>query len=64
VFFAQGRDDIKVAIEMKYIKELSSHDSNYIQIMNIIARKCLSFMGLTQLGRGFFDPQASVRLYF
>lgn len=53
-------DDTTVVITLKFVQEINTFSNGFLQVMNTIARKCLRFMGLTQLGRGYFDPQSKV----
>jgi hypothetical protein len=57
-------DGMEVLVTLKLVGELTSISNNFMNVMNLIARKCLRLMGLTQLGRGYFDPQAKVILLF
>lgn len=45
---------------IKLIHDVSPGDYHYIQIFNIIIRKCFSLLQLQLVGRDFFDPEAKV----
>ena len=58
--FASKReeDNSVYQIKLKFIKELDGLDSQYLQIMNIILRRCQEYLGLTLLGRNYYDSRA------
>lgn len=39
-------------------------DYTYIQVFNILMRKCLGFLKLQLVGRNFFDAAAKVDIYY
>ncbi|CAK1545910.1 unnamed protein product [Leptosia nina] len=53
-------DGEKVRIMIKLICAVSPGDYHYIQIFNIIIRKCFYLLNLQLMGRDFFDPVAKV----
>ncbi|XP_063598919.1 piwi-like protein Siwi [Penaeus indicus] len=48
-------------IKIKFIKELSTMDSQGLQIMNIKLRQWLEHLGLQLIGRNHFNPKAAAR---
>ncbi|XP_065335975.1 piwi-like protein Siwi [Cloeon dipterum] len=63
VLFAQNSNKENVQILLKRTAQLDNTSSNYNQLLNIIANKCLQLMGLTRLGRNYYDPQARVLIH-
>ncbi|KAL0880899.1 hypothetical protein ABMA27_002071 [Loxostege sticticalis] len=53
-------DGQRMRILIKLVHDVSPGDYHYIQIFNIIIRKCFSLLDLQLVGRDFFDPQAKV----
>ncbi|XP_045512513.1 piwi-like protein Siwi [Pieris brassicae] len=60
-FYSERKSDgEKIRILIKLICAVSPGDYHYIQIFNIIIRKCFTMLNLQLIGRDFFDPQAKV----
>jgi hypothetical protein len=55
---------VKRQIIIKYVKQLQFGDFQYTQVLNIFARKMIQMLGLQQVGRNFYDPQAMVHIKF
>ena len=53
-------DPTPIHITVRHVGEVSQEDSHYLQVFNIIMRKCMRFLNLQLLGRDFFDPHAKV----
>lgn len=56
-----SKDDVSgefFKINLKFIKELSPYDCQYIQILNILLRRCQEHLGLQLMGRNFYNPNA------
>ncbi|KAK7065900.1 hypothetical protein SK128_024636, partial [Halocaridina rubra] len=54
-------DDTVYQVKIKFIKQLESLDSQYMQIMGIILRKCLDLLGLQLIGRNYYNPSAQAK---
>ncbi|XP_059490462.1 piwi-like protein Siwi [Neocloeon triangulifer] len=52
----------QITISVTAVKEVHNTSNNFNQLLNILARRCLSLMGLTRLGRDFYDPQAKIMI--
>lgn len=48
-------DDTKVAITIKFVGNLAKDDYHYLQLFNIIMRRCLEHLQLQLIGRDYFD---------
>lgn len=53
-------DATPIHITVRHVGDVSQEDYHYLQVFNIIMRKCMRFLNLQLLGRNFFDPQAKV----
>ncbi|XP_028164126.1 piwi-like protein Siwi [Ostrinia furnacalis] len=53
-------DGQRMRVLIKLVHDVSPGDYHYIQVFNIIIRKCFSLLDLQLVGRDFFDPQAKV----
>lgn len=42
-------------IKIRFIKELGHFDSQFIQILNILLRRCQDHLGLKLLGRNYYN---------
>lgn len=54
------KDGSKVFVTLKFVQEVDKLSNNYLQVLNIVARKSLKHLGLVQIGRGYFDEKARV----
>ncbi|KAK4314293.1 hypothetical protein Pmani_014444 [Petrolisthes manimaculis] len=54
-------DQAVYSIRLKFIKELSPLDSQFLQIMNIIMKRCLEYLGLQMIGRNYFNSKAEMK---
>lgn len=48
-------DDTKLTITIKFIGDLVKDDYHYLQLFNIIMRRCLEHLQLQLIGRDYFD---------
>ncbi|XP_041985328.1 piwi-like protein Siwi [Aricia agestis] len=58
--YSDRRDGERMRIMIKLTCAVSPGDYHYIQIFNIIIRKCFSLLQLQLMGRDFFDPVAKI----
>ncbi|KAL3288101.1 hypothetical protein HHI36_002551 [Cryptolaemus montrouzieri] len=56
------KDDVKVRITVKRVGELSWGDYHYLQVFNILIRKCLRLMELQLVGREYYDCNAQINI--
>ncbi|GBP01862.1 Piwi-like protein Siwi, partial [Eumeta japonica] len=56
-------DGARMRILIKLVGDVSPGDYHYIQIFNIIIRKCFYALNLQLVNRDFFDPQAKVDIH-
>lgn len=54
----EAGDNIRITIRM--VGDLAWGDRAYLQLFNLIIRKCLAFMKLELVGRDYFDPNLKV----
>ncbi|XP_022814819.1 piwi-like protein Siwi isoform X1 [Spodoptera litura] len=60
-FYSDRKSDKqKMVITVKLIGDVAPGDYHYIQIFNLILRKCFSAMRLQLMGRDYFDPTAKI----
>lgn len=55
-------DKAPVEISIKLVQELKFGNAVYLQIFNILVRRCLLHLDLHLVGRDYFDPRSSVSL--
>ena len=55
-------DQEKVELSVRLVAELAPTDVMYLQIYNIMVRKCLEFMELEELGRHFYDRHQAIKI--
>lgn len=48
-------------LQIKFIKEVDFLDSEYLQLMNILMRRCMEHLGLQHIGRSSYNPNAEIR---
>ncbi|XP_050672859.1 piwi-like protein Siwi [Leptidea sinapis] len=60
VYSERKNDGEQIRIIIKAICAVSPGDYHYIQIFNIIIRKCFNLMKLQLMNRDFFDPDAKI----
>ncbi|CAG9813111.1 unnamed protein product [Phaedon cochleariae] len=52
----------QVRITVRLVGDVAWGDHHYIQLFNIIIRKCLAFMQLQMVGRDYFDPNSKIAI--
>ena len=55
-------DNAPIRMTIRLIKEVHPDDEMYVQIMNIIMRRCLEMLDLVEIRRDFFDKVAAKRV--
>ncbi len=55
-------DQSQVELSIRLVAELAPTDVMYLQIYNIMIRKCLDGMGLEELGRHFYDYRQAIKI--
>jgi aubergine-like protein len=60
--FVQNDKEENVRITIRLVGDVAWGDRHYIQLFNIIIRKCLALMGLQQVGRNYYMPDNKVVL--
>lgn len=53
-------DDTHVKITIRLVGDMSRDDPHYIQVFNIIMRKCLEHLKLQLVGRNYYDAYSKV----
>lgn len=61
--FVQTANGENVRITIRLVGEVAWTDYHYIQLFNIIIRKCLTYMQFQLVGRNYYDPNARVSTY-
>lgn len=61
--FVQTATGENIRITIRLVGDVEWTDYHYIQLFNIIIRKCLMFMQFQLVGRNYFDPNAKVSIY-
>ncbi|KAK9512948.1 hypothetical protein O3M35_001250 [Rhynocoris fuscipes] len=62
LFSKRESDDEKIRITIKKAGDLVMGDHHYIQLFNILMRKCLCNLQLQMVGRNYFDASARVEV--
>ncbi|XP_018561760.1 piwi-like protein Siwi [Anoplophora glabripennis] len=60
--FVQTANGENVRITIRLVGDVAWTDNHYIQLFNIIIRKCLTYMQFQLVGRNYFDPNARISL--
>ncbi|XP_052739671.1 piwi-like protein Siwi [Bicyclus anynana] len=58
--YSDRNDGERMRIMIKLTCQVSPGDYHYLQVFNILIRKCFSLLNLTLMGRDFFDANAKV----
>ncbi|RZB39309.1 aubergine [Asbolus verrucosus] len=58
--FVQDENEENIRITIRLVGDLTWGDHHYIQLFNIIIRKCLALMGLKQVGRNYYMPDQKI----
>ena len=53
--------DVTFQLKVKFIKEVNFIDSEYLQLMNILMRRCMEHLNLQLLGRNYYNPNAAIK---
>ncbi|XP_072378370.1 piwi-like protein Siwi [Diabrotica undecimpunctata] len=61
--FVENEAGERIRIHIRMVSELAWGDFHYIQLFNILIRKCLSAMKLTLLQRDYYDPQSQINIH-
>lgn len=51
-----------ITVTIKLVGDVMYHDWHYLQVFNIIMRKCISALKLQMVSRNYFDPRAKVTI--
>ncbi|XP_066143660.1 piwi-like protein Siwi [Euwallacea fornicatus] len=51
-----------VTVQMRMVGEVNKGDYTYLQLFNIIIRKCFAYMKFQLLGRNYYDPKLKVEM--
>ncbi|XP_073981992.1 piwi-like protein Siwi isoform X3 [Rhodnius prolixus] len=62
LYSKRDSDEEKIRITVKKAGDLVMGDHHYIQLFNILMRKCLSNLQLQMVGRNYFDASARVEV--
>ncbi|XP_066986204.1 piwi-like protein Siwi isoform X2 [Macrobrachium rosenbergii] len=54
-------DGSPYTVKIRFIKEIPSSDTQFLQIFSILIRRCYEYLGLTQIGRHYFDSKAEIQ---
>ncbi|CAG9764078.1 unnamed protein product [Ceutorhynchus assimilis] len=52
-----------IKVEIRMVGEVNEGDYHYLQLFNIIIRKCFNYMNFQLLGRNYFDPNLKVAIH-
>ena len=59
--YRRQSDDTEIEITIREVAEVLPTDSHYTQFFGNLVRQCLGKLGLTELNRNYFDPNAEVK---
>lgn len=62
LFSQRESDGTQVKISLRRVSEVSLGDAQYLQLFNILTRRCLSLLDLQLIKRDYFDPKAKVNI--
>lgn len=51
-----------VNLTLRLVADLAPTDIMYLQVFNILVRKCLELMGLEEMGRHFYDHRKAIMI--
>ncbi|KAG5886057.1 hypothetical protein JTB14_009506 [Gonioctena quinquepunctata] len=60
--FVETESGERIRITVRLVGDVAWGDYHYIQMFNIIIRKCLAFMKFQLVGRNYFDPHSKVAI--
>lgn len=49
-----------VTVNIRMVGEVAADDYHYLQLFNIIIKKCFTYMNFQLIGRNYFDPKMKV----
>ena len=52
-----------IQVQIRLVGEVAWGDRSYLQLFNIIIRRCLQYMKFSLLGRNYFDPNLKATLH-
>ncbi|XP_078036019.1 aubergine [Augochlora pura] len=55
-------DDQKIRITIRFVGDMVKGDQHYLQVFNIIMRKCLDLLKLQLVGRDYFDARSKIEV--
>ncbi|XP_060517141.1 piwi-like protein Siwi isoform X2 [Cylas formicarius] len=61
-FVVDTDDGTHINVTLRLVGEVKWGDYHYLQLFNIIMRKCLTFMDLKLMGRNYFDPKLKISI--
>ncbi|CAG9764075.1 unnamed protein product [Ceutorhynchus assimilis] len=56
------RSQENIKVEIRLVGEVHWGDYHYLQVFNVIIRKCFNYMNFQLLGRNYFDPNLKVSI--
>lgn len=63
-FFVNSESgDQTIRITVKLVSDVAPYDHTYLQIFNLIIRKCMSYLKLQLVQRNYYDAAAKVFIY-
>lgn len=57
---SRREDDTVFQLRLKFIKEISFMDSEYMQVMNILMRRCMENLNMQLIGRNYYNSSAEI----
>lgn len=54
-------DGVLIVISLKLVKIVNKNEVSYIQVFNLLVRKCLKHLNLKAIRRNYYDPEAKVK---
>lgn len=57
----QSKEGEEVTVTITFVKVACFKEPIYEQFYNILIRKCMTFIGMEELGRGYFEPKAAIK---
>nr|CAH7761897.1 unnamed protein product [Callosobruchus chinensis] len=60
--FVQNNEE-NIRVTVRIVGDVSWGDQHYIQLFNIIIRKCLTFMKFQLVGRDYYDPNSKIPVH-
>ncbi|ODN03707.1 Protein aubergine [Orchesella cincta] len=62
LYSKQENTDDMVELSIRLVAEVAATDCMYLQLLNILVRKCLEAMGLDEINRNFYDSNQAIKL--